>query len=143
MPTRRGNAKWQGNLPDGNGTISVESGVLEDIQYSFKSRFQEGKGTNPEELIAGAHAGCFSMALAHALAIDNYKPESIKTDTEVILVKIGDGFEIQKIILNTIAKIPNIAQNKFVEYANEAKVNCPVSKALKAVDIELNVVLNP
>lgn len=143
MPTRRGNAEWQGNLPDGNGIISVESGTFKNVQYSFKSRFEEGTGTNPEELIAGAHAGCFSMALAHALASEDYKPQSIKTDAEVTLVKAGEGFEINKITLKTIAKVPNIEEGEFNKFANEAKENCPVSKALKAVDIELNVVLNP
>lgn len=141
MAIRKGTGVWQGNLPEGNGTVSTESGVLKDNNYSFKSRFENGDGTNPEELIAAAHAGCFSMALSHALAEAGFTPEKVVTDAHVKLEKQDDGFAITGIKLVNKSKVPGIEQAKFDEISNGAKTGCPVSKALKAVDISLEATL--
>lgn len=137
MPVRKGNAEWNGNLREGNGTVKTESGVL-NAKYSFTSRFEEGKGTNPEELIGAAHAGCFSMALSAALAKDGYNPKTIKTEDKVHIDKVGDGFRITKIEMTTEAEVPGIQDDMFHKYAEDAKQNCPVSQALKGVEMVLD-----
>src|SRR4026207_2059822 len=125
-------ALWKGGIKDGGGTISTETGVLRDAPYGFKSRFENGKGTNPEELIGAAHAGCFSMARSPMLGTAGLTPEKIETHAEVTLDKVGDGFEITASHLNVTAKIPGASAAQFQEIANKAKTGCPVSKLLKA-----------
>ncbi|MDO8176803.1 MAG: OsmC family protein [Undibacterium sp.] len=125
-------AVWSGGIKDGGGTISTETGVLKDAPYGFKARFENGKGTNPEELIGAAHAGCFSMALSLMLGDAGLIPERIETHAEVTLEKIDDSFEITSSHLTVSAKIPGADNLKFQQIANEAKAGCPVSKLLKA-----------
>lgn len=125
-------AVWTGSVKEGGGTISTETGVLKEAPYGFKSRFEGGKGTNPEELIGAAHAGCFSMALSSMLGAEGFTPETIETHAEVTLDKSGEGFEITKSHLVVTAKIPGIDKAKFDEIAGKAKAGCPVSKLLKA-----------
>ncbi|MBC7798217.1 MAG: OsmC family protein [Pyrinomonadaceae bacterium] len=140
MPVRKAHAEWNGSLVDGNGTMKFGSGAF-DGAFSFKSRMEDGTGTNPEELIAAAHAGCFSMAFSAALGGAGFSPESIKTDAHVKFDKVGDGFSITRIDLVMEAKIPNIDEAKFQEVAKEAKENCPVSKALAGTEIVLQAKL--
>jgi osmotically inducible protein OsmC len=125
-------AVWKGGIKDGIGSISTETGVLKEAPYGFKSRFEGGKGTNPEELIGAAHAGCFSMALSNMLGQEGLTADEIRTSAEVTLEKVGDGFEITASHLIVTARIPGADQAKFDEIANKAKVGCPVSKLLKA-----------
>ena len=125
-------AIWKGSIKEGGGTISTETGVLKEAPYGFKSRFEGGKGTNPEELIGAAHAGCFSMAFSLMLGQAGFTAEKIETHADVTLDKVGEGFEITKSHLIVKAKIPDIDQAKFESIANNAKQNCPVSKLLKA-----------
>jgi lipoyl-dependent peroxiredoxin len=132
MAIRTSNAEWKGDLPSGNGTFTGESGQIEG-EYSAGSRFGESGGTNPEELIAAAHASCFSMALSGALADAGHTPESIRTEAKVEILKEGDGFAIKKIDLVTVGRVPGIDDAAFQEAANAAKAGCPVSKALAAV----------
>jgi osmotically inducible protein OsmC len=129
---RKGSAIWRGGLKDGKGTVSSDSGVLKDTQYSFSSRFESGIGTNPEELLAAAHAGCFSMALSGQLGSANLTAESIKTTAAVTLEKVDGGFAITKVHLDVKAKIPGASQAAFNTAANNAKAGCPVSKLFKA-----------
>lgn len=129
---RTGSAVWQGALTTGKGAVSTQSGILKDTQYSFSSRFESGAGTNPEELIAAAHAGCFSMAFAAALGNEKLTPERISTTATVTVEKVGEGFEITTVHLEMTAKIPGIDQAKFDAVAKGAKENCPVSKVLNA-----------
>jgi osmotically inducible protein OsmC len=129
---RKASALWRGSLKDGKGTISTDSGVLSDTQYSFTSRFAEGTGTNPEELIAAAHAGCFSMALSNELGSAGFTPESIKTTATVTLDKTAAGFAISAVHLDVAARIPGASQQAFDTAASNAKSGCPVSKVLKA-----------
>ena len=129
---RRGSAIWKGGLKDGRGTVSSDSGVLPDTQYSFSTRFEEGKGTNPEELIAAAHAGCFSMALSGQLGNAGLVAESIKTTAAVTLEKTDAGFTITTVHLDVSARIPDADQQVFVAAANNAKAGCPVSRLLNA-----------
>ena len=140
MPTRIADAVWNGNLSEGSGIMKLGSGAYEG-KYSFATRFGETPGTNPEELIAAAHAGCFSMALSGILASAGYKPESIHTTARVSVDKIGDGFSITISALTTEAKIPDIDDAAFQKLAHEAKAGCPVSKALSAIDITLDAKL--
>ncbi len=140
MPVRNASAVWKGGLKDGKGTVKLGSGAFEG-QYSFATRFEQGKGTNPEELIGAAHAGCFSMALSAGLGKAGFTPESIQTTAKVTLDKQGEGFAITRIDLVTEAKIPNIDQNTFRKHAEEAKANCPVSKALAGTKINLDAKL--
>ena len=137
---RRASAVWKGGLKDGNGTISTESGVLSDTQYSFKTRFEQGRGTNPEELIAAAHAGCFSMALSLFLGEANLTAEQIETSAEVTLEQVAGGFAITTVHLTLRAKVPGADQATFAKVADAAKAGCPVSKVLKA-DITLDATL--
>ena len=129
---RNASAVWKGGLRDGKGTISTESGVLADTQYSFGTRFENGKGTNPEELIGAAHAGCFSMALSAQLGEAGMTADSIATTAQVTLEKLDSGFTITAIHLTVKAKIPGADQAKFMTAANNAKAGCPVSKVLNA-----------
>jgi osmotically inducible protein OsmC len=129
---RKASAVWRGGLKDGKGTISTDSGVLSDTQYSFSTRFEDGVGTNPEELIAAAHAGCFSMALSGQLAQAGLTAESINTTASVTLDKTDAGFAITAVHLSVKAKVPGADSQAFEKAANNAKAGCPVSKVLKA-----------
>jgi osmotically inducible protein OsmC len=140
MPVRTAHAQWNGSLPDGNGRMEFGSGAFEG-QYSFGSRFEEGVGTNPEELIGAAHAGCFSMALSGVLGRAGITPESIATDARVHLDKVGEGFTITRIELITTGRIPGLSAEDFERHAQDAKANCPVSRALGGVEIELEATL--
>lgn len=125
---RKATAQWKGDLKSGVGIISTESGVLSNSQYSFKTRFQDGKGTNPEELLAAAHAGCFSMALSLMLQNEGLKADSIDTTCTISLEKEGDGFTIKRSHLELRAKIPGASQEAFDRATQAAKEGCPVSK---------------
>jgi osmotically inducible protein OsmC len=141
MPKRTANARWDGSLQDGSGTMRMASGSYEG-PYSFQSRFQEGDGTNPEELIAAAHAGCFSMALSAELGRAGHEAESVETSATVQLDKVDEGFAITRIELDTRARVPGIEADEFQRIAEAAKQGCPVSKALAAVEaIELKAEL--
>ena len=129
---RKGSAVWRGGLKDGKGTVSTESGVLADAQYSFGTRFEEGKGTNPEELIGAAHASCFSMALSKQLEDAGAKAEEIDTTATVRLEKTDAGFTITKVHLDVTARVPGADAAAFETAANNAKAGCPVSKVLNA-----------
>ena len=129
---KKASAVWKGNLKDGIGSISSESGVLREAPYGFKARFENGRGTNPEELIGAAHAGCFSMALAKMLGDAGLTPDRIETHAAVTLDKVGEGFEITASHLSVVAKISGVNAAQFEEIANKAKAGCPVSKLLKA-----------
>ena len=129
---RKANAQWQGTAKEGSGTLSVQSGTLKDVPYTFKARFGDGKGTNPEELIAAAHAGCFTMALSFGLDNAGYTADAIDTEAQLTLDQVAGGFAITSIHLTTRARVPNIDAAKFNEVAAGAKANCPVSKVLNA-----------
>jgi osmotically inducible protein OsmC len=129
---RTGSAHWEGGIRDGRGTVSTDSGVLAEAQYSFSTRFEDGKGTNPEELIAAAHAGCFSMALSKQLEDAGMKAESIDTTAAVTLEKTDAGFTITKVHLDVTARIPGGDQSAFETATNNAKAGCPVSRLLNA-----------
>ncbi len=129
---RKASAEWNGGIKDGSGKISTGSGVLSDTQYSFSTRFEDGIGTNPEELIAAAHAGCFSMALSGQLGQAELTADSIKTTAAVRLEKGDDGFAITSVHLEVRAKVPNATEEQFATAANNAKAGCPISKLLKA-----------
>jgi lipoyl-dependent peroxiredoxin len=133
MATRDGSAEWRGDLKSGSGTVSVASGLFSDGNYSFSSRFEEGTGTNPEELIAAAHAGCFSMALSNILAGDGHTPDSVRTTAKVHLRMIDGNPTIAQIDLIVEGQVPGIDQNQFGDYAEQAKAGCPVSRALAGV----------
>jgi osmotically inducible protein OsmC len=130
MPVRKANAEWKGNLREGTGTISSESGVLNNIAYNFVSRFETGNETNPEELIGAAHSACFSMAFANSLAGAGFTVNSIKTDAKVHIEKLESGFTITKIELHTVGDVTGIDEKTFMEHAEKSKLGCPVSKAL-------------
>src|SRR4051812_34573359 len=141
MPTRHAEGTWQGDLMSGKGSISSETGSI-NLPYSFKTRFENDKqGTNPEELVAAAHAGCFSMALSHILASAGHKPTQVKTRADVTLEKVGEGFKITKILLTADAQVPGIDDKTFQELANKAKTGCPISQALAATPIEMKATL--
>ena len=140
MPVRNAEARWEGDLPNGKGTMRFGGGAFEG-QYSFSSRFEEGAGTNPEELIAAAHAGCFSMALSNGLAKAGFTPTRVDTTASVHLDKTDAGFGITKIELRTEAEVPGIDEAAFKEQTDTAKTNCPVSKALASVEISLDAKL--
>ncbi len=129
---RSASAEWKGGLNDGKGTISTDSGVLSNTQYSFSTRFEDGAGTNPEELIAAAHAGCFSMALSGQLAQAGLTADSIRTTASVKLEKTDAGFAITSVHLDVKARVPGADEAAFTTAANNAKAGCPVSKVLKA-----------
>jgi osmotically inducible protein OsmC len=132
MATRTGTAEWQGDLQSGGGTFSVASGLLEG-KYSFKTRFEDEPGTNPEELIAAAHSSCYSMALSNMLASDGHTPASIRTTAKVHLRMIDGNPTIAQIDLVTEGRVPGIDQAQFAEFAEKAKAGCPVSRALAGV----------
>lgn len=140
MAVRRASAAWNGGLLDGNGKMRLGSGAFEG-PFSFKTRFEEEPGTNPEELIGAAHAGCFSMAFAATLGKNGFAPERVATDARVHLTKGETGFSISKIELHTEATVPGIDEAKFQELATAAKNSCPVSRALAAIEIELHAKL--
>ena len=128
---RTATARWNGSLKEGNGVISTASGVLDDTQYSFGTRFEDGQGTNPEELIGAAHAGCFSMALSMILGQSDLTPESIDTKATVTLEQADGAFAVTKIHLDVTAKVPGASEDDFLQAANAAKSGCPIPKALK------------
>ena len=129
---RKGSAEWRGSLKEGKGTVSTESGVLANAAYSFGTRFENGKGTNPEEMIAAAHASCFSMALSAQLGAAGITPESVRTTAAVTLEKVEGGFAVTASHLDVTAKIPGADRAAFEKAANEAKAGCPISKLLNA-----------
>ncbi|HYH05907.1 MAG TPA: OsmC family protein [Thermoanaerobaculia bacterium] len=129
---RKASAVWNGNLKEGKGQISTDSGVLRDTQYSFSTRFEDGIGTNPEELIAAAHAGCFSMALSGQLTNAGLTADSINTSATVTMEKTDAGFTVTKVHLDVTAKVPNADAQAFETAANNAKAGCPISRLLKA-----------
>src|ERR687892_1267775 len=137
MPARTATARWEGSLQDGKGTMRLGGGAFEG-QYSFSSRFEEGTGTNPEELIGAAHAGCFSMALSAGLERAGYTPTAVETSARVHLERVDSGFRISRIELSCTADVPGIDDAAFHEQAEAAKTNCPVSQALAGVDIQLD-----
>jgi len=140
MPVRKAEAVWEGNLMKGKGKMKFGSGAFEGA-YSFSSRFEEGTGTNPEELIGAAHAGCFSMALSLFLERAGHIPERIHTVARVHIDKAGEGFKITSIELQTEAKVPGMSEKQFLEQAEAAKKGCPVSVALAGTDITLDAKL--
>ena len=142
MPTSKANAQWNGDLKNGNGTMELESGSYKGA-YSFASRFENGDGTNPEELIGAAHAGCFSMALSLELSEAGYDPESIDTRAEVTFEVVDSDPGITGIKLITEANVPDIDDDKFQQFAEGAKEGCPVSKALAGTEILLDATLLP
>lgn len=129
---RKASAVWNGSLKEGKGAITTESGVLSNTPYSFATRFESARGTNPEELIAAAHAGCFTMALSAELGKAGITPESLETSAAVTLEKLEAGFTVTKIHLDVAARIPNADQAAFDKAAQTAKANCPISRLLKA-----------
>ncbi|MBA2649210.1 MAG: OsmC family protein [Legionella sp.] len=129
---RKGSAEWFGNLKEGTGTVSTESKTLNKTPYSFKTRFEDGHGTNPEELIAAAHAGCFSMAFSAQLEKAGLKAERISTTATITLEQSDDGFSIPSIHLEVMAKVPQANHELFNKIAHQAKEGCPVSKLMKA-----------
>jgi lipoyl-dependent peroxiredoxin len=129
---RTASAVWSGALKDGKGTISTQSGILSDTPYSFSTRFENGKGTNPEELIAAAHAGCFTMALSAQLSTMNFTPQSLRTTATLSFEKLDAGWTISKIHLDVAGRVPRISADAFQSAAQSAKSNCPVSRVLKA-----------
>jgi osmotically inducible protein OsmC len=133
MALRTATARWNGSLQEGEGVMRLGGGAYEG-PYSFQSRFEEGDGTNPEELIGAAHAGCFSMALAGALGRAGHEPDSVETEAAVRLEKAGEGFRITRVELRTRAKVPGIDAEELRTHAEAAKEGCPVSQALAGVD---------
>lgn len=140
MPVRKGFAVWEGPFREGKGTVKVESGLFEG-PYSAASRFESGPGTNPEELIGAAHAGCFSMALSIVLARQKTPPGKIETTAEVKIEPVGQGFRITSILLRTKGDVPGATEESYRQAAEEAKANCPVSQALTGVPISLEAKL--
>ena len=140
MAVRTATAEWTGSLREGRGELALESGAFRG-PYSFKSRFEDGKDTNPEELMGAAHAGCFTMALTALLARQQIAPEHIHTTAAVHIEQGAGGFTIPRIELTTRARIPGLTPDKFAALAADAKQNCPVSKALAGVQISLDAAL--
>jgi len=139
---RNATASWSGGLKNGNGTLTTGSGVLQNTPYSFATRFADKPGTNPEELIAAAHAGCFTMALSAELEGAGFIAEELTTDAEVTLEKVGDAWTVTKSDLKIVAKIPGIENDAFQKIADGAKKNCPISRLLNA-KISLDAQLEP
>ncbi|NDJ77081.1 MAG: OsmC family protein [Chloroflexi bacterium] len=140
MAVRHAEAVWEGSLREGKGTMKLGSGAFEGA-YSFPSRFESGEGTNPEELIGAAHAGCFSMAFSGALDRAGFTAQRIHTTAAVHLEKVGDGFQVTKVDLETQASVPGIDKAKFLEIAEGAKTGCPISQLLQAAEITLKAEL--
>jgi osmotically inducible protein OsmC len=137
MPIRTANATWNGDLKTGKGIVSAESGLFKDAAYNFGQRFENAKGTNPEELLGAAHAACYSMALSAGLSGAGFKVKSVKTTDKVHIDKVGDGFTITKIEVNCDAEVEGIDDKKFQEIAEGTKKGCPVSRALTGVEFIL------
>lgn len=142
MPTRKAHARWEGGLKEGRGQVDVGSGAIKGA-YSFASRFEEGPGTNPEELLGAAHAGCFAMALSLVLDQAGFKPEYVDATAHVTVLPQDGGFRITKSHLVCEAKVPGIDQAAFVRHAEAAKASCPVSQALTGTEITLEARLSP
>ena len=138
---RNATAAWHGSGKDGRGALTTQSGTLAETPYSFTTRFGDGKGTNPEELIAAAHAGCFTMALAFRLSGAGHAPERLETKADLTMEQEGGGWKIATIALTLHGKVPGVSQDEFVKLAEEAKAGCPVSKVLNAT-ITLNATLD-
>jgi lipoyl-dependent peroxiredoxin len=138
MITRKGNSIWTGGLKDGSGEVSTQSGALKGTPYSFARRFGEDPGTNPEELIAAAHASCFGMFLSGQLGAAGLTAERIETTASVSLDKVGEGFEITRIHLDVVARIPGATKDQFEQAANNSKAGCPISKLLSTAEITMN-----
>lgn len=142
MAVRHGKARWEGSFKDGSGTLGFGSGPHAYLGvYSGPSRFEEGEGTNPEELIGAAHAGCFSMALAVSLSKSGHPPEFIETSADVTIERVDGAQTITSIVLNTSARVPGLAESEFEAMAQDAKKDCPVSRALAGTEISLNAKL--
>ena len=141
MAVRKGSAEWKGDLKSGSGKLSSETGVLNNIAYDAASRFESGKTTNPEELLGAAHAACFSMALANNLSKEGFKVNSIRTVDDVHLEKKDIGFTVTKIVIHTEGNVDGIDEAAFKKHAENTKTGCPVSRALKAVEMSLNAKL--
>ena len=141
MPVRKGSAQWSGNLVEGKGVLNTETGVLKNTAYNAKSRFETGNETNPEEILGAAHAGCFSMALANILSKAGFKVNSLATEDAVHIEKKEEGFTITRIDITTVGDIEGIDNETFQKHAAEAKKGCPVSRALKAVEMTLDAKL--
>ncbi|HXA02020.1 MAG TPA: OsmC family protein [Cytophagaceae bacterium] len=141
MPIRTANATWNGDLKTGKGIVSSESGLFKDAAYNFAQRFENAKGTNPEELLGAAHAACFSMALSAGLSGAGFTVKSVKTTDKVHIDKVGDGFTITKIEVTCDAEVVGIDDKKFQEIAENTKKGCPVSKALTGVEFILKATL--
>jgi osmotically inducible protein OsmC len=139
MPTRQAEATWSGDLKSGNGNYKGQSGALNG-SYNFNTRFGDTPGTNPEELIGAAHAACFSMALAAGLGKAGHAPKRVHTTADVTISQVPEGFKITKILLKTEGEVPGIDENTFKEFAEKTKTGCPVSQALSATPIELQIV---
>jgi osmotically inducible protein OsmC len=139
---RKGSAVWEGGLKDGKGTLSTNSGALRETPYSFGARFEQGAGTNPEELLAAAHAGCFTMALSAQLGNAGLRAEKLATTATVTLEKVGDAFSVTKSHLDLVARVPGAEKSKFDAAVKAAETGCPVSKLFKA-DITVNARLEP
>lgn len=137
MPVRTASAQWRGGLQSGTGNVSSQSGILADAPYSFRSRMQDGPGSNPEELLGAAHAGCFSMAFAFALESAGHPAEDVSTRARVHFEQVGGGFSITLIELDTTARVPGINDADFQRIAGEAKAGCPVSKLFTGTEIRL------
>ena len=140
MPIHKAEAAWHGTFADGEGKMRLGSGAFEGA-YSYRSRMEEGPGTNPEELLGAAHAGCFSMSLARRLSADGYPPERIHTEARVRFGRAGEGYAISRIDLRTEAKVPDVVEELFLKKAEAAKRDCAVSKALTGVEIGLEAKL--
>ena len=140
MPVRSSSAEWQGSLKDGKGVVSFGSGAFKG-NYSFPSRFEDGSGTNPEELIAAGHAACYAMALSAGLGKNGFNPICVRAEAKVHLEKVADGFAITTIELSAEAEVPDIDEVEFHKQAESAKVGCPISKALAGAEIKLNAKL--
>lgn len=138
---RTANATWKGNLKEGNGTINSESGVLKEVDYSFAKRFENEKGTNPEELLGAAHAACFSMALSNALSTAGHTVKSVKTTDKVHLEKSADGFAVSRIEIFCEAEVSGIDEKTFLKFAEDTKKGCPISKALASVEMKMEAKL--
>jgi osmotically inducible protein OsmC len=140
MPKRSASAEWKGGLKGGKGTMNVTRANFE-TPYSFPSRFEEGQGMSPEDLIAAAHAGCYSMAFSADLEKAGFTPESVRTTATVTLEPVNGAPTVTRIDLETVARVPNISQEDFQKHAEQAKTNCPISRLLKAAEIRLNAKL--
>lgn len=138
---RKANAQWNGNLKQGNGTVTLESGVLSDSPYSFNSRFEDGKAVNPEELVAAAHAGCFAMALSNTLSMEGFTVNSVKAEAKVHLGKVDEKTAITKIEIECVGDVEGIDESKFNDYAEQTKKGCIISRALSSVDMSVNAKL--